>query len=203
MTKVVRETVPDRVELPKVVIAWQAPRRFAPGDAELDLLASVLATGKASRLYQALVYEQKLAQAVEAGVEDGAVASRFVVSAVARPGVSLDRVEAAIDRELDRVRAKPVSEEELHRAQNGFETAFVARLQSVQARASLLNDYQTTLGDPGFAPKDLERYRQVTAEGLRSTAAGVLLPGAHVVLRVVPAAPDTPSAPPVKQGAKP
>ena len=47
-------------------LAWQSPRHFAPGDAELDLLASVLAHGKASRLYKALVYDQKIAQNVSA-----------------------------------------------------------------------------------------------------------------------------------------
>ncbi len=175
LTRVVRETVTDRVELPKIVMAWQSPRHFAPGDAELDLLGSVLAMGKASRLYRALVYEQKLAQSVEALQESGTVASRFIVSVVARPQVSLDKLEAAIDRELDRVRKATVTDEELRRAQNGVETSFVSRLQSVRVRASLLNEYQTVLGDPGYAQKDIDRYRRATAAGLKATAAGVLL----------------------------
>ncbi|HEX8790144.1 MAG TPA: pitrilysin family protein, partial [Polyangiaceae bacterium] len=54
MAGIVRRTVPDQVELTKVDIAWQSPPEFAPGDAELDLLASVLTKGKASRLYKTL-----------------------------------------------------------------------------------------------------------------------------------------------------
>ncbi len=186
LTRVVRETVADRVELAKVVMAWQSPRHFAPGDADLDLLGSVLATGKASRLYQSLVYTQKLAQSVEAVQSSGAVASRFLVSVIARPGVSLDKLEAGIDRELARVRDVKVTAEELTRAENGVETAFVSRLQSVRGRAALLADYQTELGDPGYTQRDLDRYRKATVDDLQSTARRVLLPDARVVLRVVP-----------------
>jgi len=194
LSKVVRETVTDRVELPKIVMAWQSPRHFARGDADLDLLASVLTTGKASRLYHSLVYEQKLAQSVEAMQESGAVGSRFVISVIARPQASLEKLEAAIDNEVDRLRKAKVTDEELKRAENGIETSFVSRLQSARARASLLNDYQTELGDPGFAQKDLDRYRKATADDLLATAARVLLPGARVVLRVVPLGSDAQAA---------
>ena len=189
LTKVVRETVTDHVELPKVVMAWQSPPHYAPGDAELDLLGSVLTTGKASRLYHALVYEQKLAQNVESVQESGAVGSRFILSILARPGVSLDKLEAAVDKELDKVRQTKVSDEELARAKNGIETGFVSRLQSVRARALLLSEYQTSLGDPGYTQKDLERYRRATADDLKAAATRFLLPNARVILRVVPGGP--------------
>src|SRR5205807_8680407 len=66
LTSVVRETVPDNVELAKLTLAWQSPRHFGPGDAELDLVASVLSNGKASRLYKSLIYDQKIAQSISA-----------------------------------------------------------------------------------------------------------------------------------------
>jgi len=187
LTGVVKETIEDNVELEKVVMAWQTPRHFAPGDAELDLLSTALATGKASRLYKALVYDQKIAQSVEAGQESGQLGSRFVVGVVARPGVSLDRIEAAVDKELEAMRKAPMSDDELTRAKNLVETGFVTRLESVRERASLLNMYQAEMNDPGYAPKDLERYRTATKEGIRDVAARYLVPDARVILRVVPA----------------
>ncbi len=186
LTKTVRETIQDQVELPKVIMAWQSPKHFAPGDAELDLLASVLSSGKASRLYRSLVYEKKLAQSVEVNEESGTLASRFVVEALARPGVPLEKLEAAIDAELARVRAANVTEQELLRAKNHFATEFVARLQRVQERASLLNLYEAEVGDPGYATQDLGRYVRATASGIRLVAAKVLDPNARVVLRVEP-----------------
>lgn len=183
---VVRETIEDNVELDKVIMAWQSPKHFASGDGELDLLATALATGKASRLYKALVYEQKLAQSVEADQDSAVLGSRFELGVLVRPGVSLDRVEAAIDRELERVRTTPLGDDEIVRAKNLVETRFVTRLESVRERASLLNMYQAELDDPGFTAKDLNRYRSATKEGIRDVAAKYLRPDARVIVRVVP-----------------
>ena len=186
LTSVVRDTIEDDVELPKVVMAWQSPKHFGPGDAELDILATALATGKASRLYKALVYEQKLAQTVGATQESSFLGSRFTVDVIARPGVSLDKLEAAIDKELEKVRKSPLADEELDRAKNLIETSFVVRLEGVRERASLLNMYQAEVKDPGFATKDLERYRRATKEQIRAVAETYVAPNARVVLRVVP-----------------
>jgi zinc protease len=196
LDKIVRETIEDDVELPKVVMAWQSPKHFAPGDAELDLLATALATGKASRLYKALVYEQKLAQTVGASQESAVLGSRFVVDVIARPGVSLDKLEAAMDKEIEKARKTPLADEELERAKNLFETSFVVRLEGVRERASLLNMYQAEVKDPGFAPKDLDRYRRATKEQVRAAAEQYALPNARVILRVVPKPKQAPGSRP-------
>jgi len=188
LKQTVRETIEDEVELPKVVMAWQSPKHFGPGDAELDLLSNALASGKASRLYQALVYDQKLAQSVDASQQSGVLGSRFVVDVIARPGVSLDKLEAAIDAELAKVTKEKLREPELTRAKNTVEAAFVARLQTVRGRAAILNEYQTELGDPGYAEKDIERYRRATLDSVQAVAQRTLSPSARVVLRVVPKA---------------
>jgi predicted Zn-dependent peptidase len=186
LTGAVKETIEDNVELPKIVMAWQSPKRFAAGDAELDLLANALATGKASRLYKSLVYDQKLAQSVDAGQASGFLGSRFIVGVIARPGVPLDKLQAAVDKELEAVRKDKLKDEELTRAKNAFETSFVTRLESVRERAAILNEYEATVGDPGYVQKDLDRYRSASAEGIRSIAARVLDPNARVVITVVP-----------------
>ncbi|WP_394826200.1 M16 family metallopeptidase [Pendulispora albinea] len=206
MKSVVRETMEDEVELPKVIMAWQTPKHFSPGDAELDLLSNALAGGKASRLYKALVYEQKIAQNVEAVQASGVLGSRFTLDVMVRPGVSLDRVEKAIDAELQKVRTKPLEAEELTRAKNIVETGFVARLEGVAERASILNLYQAELGTPDYAERDLERYRSATGEGIRATVQQWLKPDARVILRVVPKgqkAPEKPGAKKTGTGATP
>jgi zinc protease len=167
-------------------MTWQSPKHFAPGDAELDLLATILATGKASRLYQALVYEQKIAQNVEASQASGVLGSRFQIGVLARPGVSLDRIEAAIDKELAKLRKDKPSDEELTRAKNAYEAQFIKSLESVRQRASILNLYEAELGDPGYVQKDLDRYRKVTADGIRAECAKVVDLDKRVILRIVP-----------------
>jgi predicted Zn-dependent peptidase len=183
---VARETIEDNVELPKVVMAWQSPKHFGPGDAELDILSNVLAGGKTSRLYKTLVYDKKIAQSVEAMQQSGTVGSRFVVGVIAKPGVPLDKIEAAVDAELDALRKKNITDEELTKTKNGIQTGFVSRLESVQERASLLNAYQAEVKDPGFIEQDLARYENATADKVREAAAVYLLPNARVILHVVP-----------------
>jgi zinc protease len=183
---VVRQTVTDNVELPRVTLAWRSPAHFAPGDAELDLLASVLAQGKDSRLYKVLVYDQKVAQDVSARQESRGLESDFVLEATVRPGIEPGVVEKALLEQVARVQSQEVSAQEIDRARNGYETDFVDRLQSVPERASLLNMYQAEVNDPGYTARDLERYRHATSSDLAAYARQVLSPNAMVILTIVP-----------------
>lgn len=191
--KIVRETIEDSVKLPKIIMAWHSPAHYAKGDAELDLLAAVLERGKVSRLYKALVYDQKLAQEVSAVQQSGDLSSVFRVEAIARPGVALDKLEGAIDAELAKVIKTPVTPVELRRAKNQYETGFVTRLQSVHERATTLNLYEAAKGDPGYAQADLERYRSATPDGVLDVAKSTLDMGSRVIVRIVPKADVTPA----------
>ena len=61
-----KKTITDKVQLPRLYLAWLTPRHFEPGDAALDVVADVLAGGKNSRLYKRLVYDLQIAQDVSA-----------------------------------------------------------------------------------------------------------------------------------------
>jgi zinc protease len=186
LSSIVRKTVTDNVQLAKVLIAWQSPRHYASGDAELDLLASVLAHGKASRLYTTLVYDQKLAQEVSAHQDSHALGSDFEVDALVRPGVDPAKVEKALLDQVALVVAKGITAPELERAASGYEMGFVDQLQSVAERASLLNEYEADVGDPGYIQTDLDRYRHATPADVGAYAKKVLLPDAMVVLTILP-----------------
>jgi zinc protease len=193
----VRETIPDQVELTKLVMAFHSPARYAPGDAELDLLAAVLATGKSSRLYRALVLDRQLAQSVSAWQSSMSLSSLFTLDVVLRSGVAPEAAEAAIDAVLAEIAVDGPSQEELDRARNGIESRFVGRLQSIAERAMALNLYHAEVGVADWAERDLERYRGVTTARVRDQALRTLDLHARGILRVVPAsAPPAPAAPP-------
>jgi predicted Zn-dependent peptidase len=183
---VVRQTVSDNVQLTKITLAWRSPAHFAAGDAELDLLASVLAEGKDSRLYKSLVYDQKIVQDVSAHQESHVLASEFTIEATVRPGIDPALVEKALFEQVGRIRDQGISDQELERARNGYEMDFVDRLQSIPERASLLNMYQAEVGDPDYAEKDLERYRHATTTDVVGYARRVVSPTSVVVLTIVP-----------------
>jgi predicted Zn-dependent peptidase len=179
-------TVSDNVELAKVVIAWRSPPHFVKGDAELDLVASVLSNGKASRLYRSLVYDRKLAQDVSATQQSHSLGSEFVVEATVRPSVAPAVVEQALFEQIGKLAAERVPMEELERAKNEYEMSFVERLQSVAERASLLNMYEAETGNPGYIGADLDRYRAATPDDLMDVVRRVLSHESAVVLTVLP-----------------
>jgi zinc protease len=177
-----------------------SPAMYAGGDAELDLLADVLATGKASRLYRSLVYERRIATDVSAYQGSRALGSAFQIVATAVPGVGLGILEDAILEEVARVRVAEVSADELARTLALTETAFVSRLQTVGGfggKSDQLNNYNVFLGDPGYFSRDLERYRNADGTGIREAAEAHLVAAHGVTLSAVPegqralAAPDS------------
>jgi zinc protease len=184
-----RMVIEDRVELPRVYMAWHSPAMFADGDADLDLVAEVLASGKMSRLYKSLVYDRRLAVDVSAYQGSRELGSFFVVVATAAPDQSLDDVAAAIDAEIRRLADEGPSESEMERVLSLAEAHFVYRLQTLGGfggRSDQLNAYNVLRGDPGYAPADLERYRTATRDTVRAAAARYLPTEPRVLLSVVP-----------------
>jgi zinc protease len=189
LTEEVRLVLEDRVELARIYFAWHSPALFADGDADLDLVGDVLANGKTSRLYKALVYDQRIATEVAASQNSRELGGFFQIVATAAPGRTLAEVERAIARELARFVKDGPTDPEMERGRAQAEAQFLARLQTVGGfggKSDQLNAYNTYLGDPGFFERDLERYRRATAESLRDAAARWLVPNARVVLSVVP-----------------
>jgi len=185
----VRLLIEDRVELPRLYIAWHSPSLFAPGDAELDLISDVLAGGKTSRLYRALVYEQRIATEVAASQSSRELGSFFQIVATAAPGRSAMELERAIATELARVIDSGPTVPEMERCLAQAEASFIHRLQTVGGfggKSDQLNAYNVYLGDPGFFDQDLGRYTTVTADSLRQTAARWLTPSGRVLVSVVP-----------------
>ena len=183
----IRETVPDKVPLPRVYVGFRAP---AFGDERLDALdiaAQVLAGGKGSRLHRRLVREERTAQDV-ALVALGFVggASICVGWATVRPGVPVERVEAALLEELERLGREPISDDELARAQALIETEELGALSRVEERADRLSMYATLFDDPDLINRMLPRYLAVTAEGIRSVAADVFRADNRVILTYLP-----------------
>jgi zinc protease len=182
-----RLTMEDRVQLPRLYLAWQTPRVFAPGDAALDVLGQILSDGKSARLTERLEMRERIAQGVSAGQSSMALGSFFLVVATPKPGVPLDRLEREIDEELARIAAEPPSQAELARARNKIEATAVFDLESVANRAATLARYTLLTGDPGYLELDLLRYRDVTAADVSAAARTFLRKEARAVLQVVPA----------------
>jgi zinc protease len=185
-----RLVLEDRIELPRLYLAWHSPSLFGADDAEMDLVADVLAGGKTSRLYRALVYEQRVATEVAASQNSREIAGYFQVVATVAPGRTLAELEAAITLEMERVAAEGMTAAEIERGVAQAEAHFISRLQTVGGfggKSDQLNAYNVFLKDPGFFDRDLDRYRAADATVLTRVAKKWLSRDTRVTLSVVPA----------------
>jgi zinc protease len=184
-----RIVIEDRVELPRLYLAWLTPAMFAPGDADLDLAADLLANGKTSRLYRRLVFDERIATDVSAAQNSREIAGFMQITATAAPGRSLAEIARIIDEELAKVAVDGPTLDEIDRGRVQAESQFVFRLQTVGGfggKSDQLNAYNVFMGDPGYFGRDLERYCEVTAASLAAAAARWLSRDRRVVLSVVP-----------------
>jgi len=163
LTGVIKETMTDQVQLPRLYLAWLTPALYAPGDAELDMASNVLAGGKNSRLYKRLVYDLQLAQNVSASQNSAHYGSVYTIIVTPRPSPDppqqvLDRIKAIVDEELEKLRSAAPDPRELERAKNGIETQFLGQMEVVAAKADQLNSYFTNTGNPDYFGEDIGRY---------------------------------------------
>ncbi|HYK50954.1 MAG TPA: insulinase family protein, partial [Terriglobales bacterium] len=184
-----RSKVTDQVELPRIYMGWIMPSIFQPGDAESDLLTQILGVGKASRLYKSLVYEKQIAQDVSVQNQSLLLGSVLELQVTAKPGVKPEDLEKAIDVELDKLRTEGPTQAELDRARNLIETSIISgleRLGGFGGLADRLNQYNQFLHDPGYLPKDLERYNRATVADIKRIAAEKLKTSARAVVYGLP-----------------
>ena len=82
--KIVRKT--DKVPHSKVWIAWLSPKLYGPGDADLDILSTLLSDGKESHLYRKLVDELQIAKDIRAYHASARLQSQYMIEATAAEG---------------------------------------------------------------------------------------------------------------------
>jgi zinc protease len=190
ITSEIRLLLEDRVELPRLYMAWHSPALFGEDDAELDLVGEVLASGKTSRMYRALVYEQRMATEIAASQNSREIGGYFQIVATAAPGRTLGELERAISQLLATLTDEGPTAPEMERCQAQAEANFIYRLQTVGGfggKGDQLNAYNVYVGDPGFFETDLARYRKVTPEAMQRASREWLRRDARVMLSVVPA----------------
>ena len=185
--KVRRVTLTDKVQFPRVGFAWHTPAFYKPGDAEMDIAAHVLASGKSSRLHKRLVREEQLAVDVAAYQTSLRLGSTFQIQAYVKPDADLAHVEAIIDSEIRRLGRDGPTEEELKRVRVEFQTSALTELESIREVADRLNHYDAYLGQPDSLAFDLGRYGEATSASVAEAVRRWLPLGRRLHTRVLPA----------------
>ncbi len=184
----VRDTVivlEDRVQLPRLYLAWHGTKEYSKDDAALDIAAYILTGARNSRLTQALVYQGELATNAFVNNSSKRLDGDLQVIATARPGIALDTLQAVIEAELEKLGRDGPTARELEQAKNAIEASFLNRLEFTSAKADQLNSYYYATGTPDYFQKDLDRYLAVTAADVQRVVRQYFA-GGRVTLSVVP-----------------
>ena len=148
----------------QLVIGWRTPGTLDPDTAVLDLAASVLATGRASRLYRA-VREKKLASSITAYNYTPTELGVFVVHAETEPENAAEAARVIWDQ-LHQLRVGAIEDDELTRVRRIFEARWVRRLETAEGRANYLAEWEA-LGGWGLGDEYFKRYMSVSADDIQ------------------------------------
>ena len=189
----VREEVPDRVPLPRIYAAYRMPIFGSDGFDALQVAIDLLGSGRASRLYRALVREQQVAQDVTTfafPLIGGAAI--FTIWVTARPGIGHEALETALWTEVDRLTADGPGDDELERVRNLHAAGIEGSLERISERADRLSMYACLFDQPERINTEVSRYEAVQGVRVRDAMAAVLRRENRVVLTYVPA--ESPNA---------
>ena len=180
-----RDVLEDQVTLPQIMMAWHSVPAWDKDDPALDILASILGQGKASRLYERLVYKEQSAQSVSSFEFTREQAGSFHITVQAREGQSLTQMERAVLEEISRMAKDGPTDRELQQAKNSIEADAVRAVETLLGKADRINSYMTLRGKPDLFNEELQNYRKVTAQDVRRVAE-TYLSRPRVVLSIVP-----------------
>ena len=176
-----------------VDIAYQVPGGINPDMDALSALATVMGSGRSSRLFDNLVRQQQVAVQAGAGVVQAKGPTFMYLEGMAAPGKDPAQVEKAIDAEIARVQSGPIQEWELDKARNAARRSLVSSLGSSLQRAILLSRYTVFYNDPAIINTRYERIASLKIPDLQRVARQYLVPANRAVIVTVPAKQPAPA----------
>jgi predicted Zn-dependent peptidase len=187
-----RATIDDPLaRLARIDMAYKVPPSSSPDVYALEVLGTVLSTGRSSRLFETIVRQKQLVTSISAGSGETRGPGLFNIVAIATPGKSLAEVEAAIDAEIERVKTGPIAEWEIEKARTGAKRAFVSSMGSSLQRAILLSQYALFYDEPERLNTRAESIAKVTAADVQRVAQQYLVKTGRTVVLTVPKAAGT------------
>jgi predicted Zn-dependent peptidase len=183
-----RVTVPDQVPLPRIYLAHRVAPFGTDAHDAFDVAADILGTGRASRLYAALVREQRVAQDVSAFVFPiVGGAAMFALWVTARPGVPVERLESSLLAEIDRLAADGPTGDELDRVRNLQASRSASALERISERADRLSMYTCLFDEPERINSEVSRYAAVDADRVAAALRSAITADNRATLVYVPA----------------
>ncbi|HST90699.1 MAG TPA: pitrilysin family protein [Brevundimonas sp.] len=183
------------VPLPMVQIAWPTVPYAHPDRAALDVLDGILSTGESSRLYQSLVYRQRIATSATSGSNQQQQVGTLSATAIMSEGHTPDEGLAALRTEIARLRDEPVTAAELAEAKTELVAGALRSLETVDDRAFQFGYSLIMTGDPTAADRDVANIQAVTVEDVQRVAREYLRDDRAIAMRYLQADAANPETP--------
>lgn len=175
----------DRVPEARVVYTWNSPEFGSKEDLHFDLISAILSSGKNSRLYKNLVYENQIASSAGAYQASSEIASRFIAQANVKPGVDIEKVKTEMLSEINKFIAEGPTEAELKRVKAEYFADFIKGMERIGGFggiSDILASNETYHGDADYYKKKLQFVENATVEDLQATAQKWLKKGKHTLI---------------------
>lgn len=179
------EVYEDRVPETRILFAWNTPQFGDKEDLHFDLISAILTSGKNSRLYKKLVYEDQTASAVVSYQASSEISSNFVTWANVKPGEDAEAVQMVLQKEINRLINEGPTEAELKRVKASYFSGFIKgqeRIGGFGGVSDILASNQTYFGDPAYYKTILKYVEDTTIEDVKNTAKKWLTKGKHVLV---------------------
>ncbi|MDD4870826.1 MAG: pitrilysin family protein [Kiritimatiellae bacterium] len=183
-TGILRQVAQDRVPQARIYKVWNVPQYGVTDVNYLDLVSDVLTSGKNSRLYKRLVYDDQIATDVSAFMDAGEIAGQFYIIATAKPGGALAKVEKAIDEELAKFLKSGPTQRELQRIKTQYEAGFIRGIERIGGfggKSDILAHNSVFTGNPDYYKVSLKEVREATARDLLDAAKKWLSDGQYIL----------------------
>ncbi|KAF0144192.1 MAG: Zn-dependent protease [Nitrospirae bacterium] len=185
-----RVSLKREAELPYVIGAYHTPSFPDRDSYALEVLGAVLSGGKSSRVYKTIVHEKKLALSAYA---DYSGLSKdpylFMFGATAAPGKDIRDVENSLYEEIEKIKKEPPAENEVQKAKNQIEAAFIMGQDSIYFQAELAGIFEM-IGGWKLKEQYLEGIRKVTPGDVSRVAKKYLIEDNRTVGVLIPTKPE-------------
>src|SRR5216684_4000396 len=184
MTGTHRQIVQDRVPQARIYKVWNIPEYGSAEGDYLDLVSDCLSSGKSSRFYKRLVYEDQIATEALAYTDLREIGGQFYVRGTARPGQSIAQVERELDEELARFLKNGPTPEEVQRVKAQYQANFIRGIERIGGfggKSDRLAQSQVFRGSADAYKISLKRVQEATAEDLRAAAQRWLSDGVYIL----------------------
>ncbi len=153
--------------------AWHMGKRISDDFYTLDLLTDLLAGGESGRLYNKLVREKNLFSEINAYITSDIDPGLVILSGKLMKGTDIKDAEKAVNEVIDELKDSSLTERELEKVKNKFESSTVLSNTSILNKAMSLSVYEL-LGDIHLVNRETERFRAVSKEMVREAAVSYL-----------------------------